>query len=219
VAGHRRPLAIVTLGATVAVGAVLGFAAPAQAHDALISSTPTAGEVVTAPPAEFAITMNTPLVDIVGDGTGFGIQVTDAAGRFYGDGCVSLVDATMSMPASLGAAGEYTMTWQVLSSDTHPVGGDIPFTWQPSADAVLSNGSETAPVCGEAVEDPDPEMTTQAEEPQDEPSATPTAEAESPADNTGTLLWLGGAALAVVAAIGATLYFVRPKKKSDTPVE
>jgi methionine-rich copper-binding protein CopC len=219
VAGHRRPIAVVTLGAAVALGAVLGFATPAQAHDALVSSNPGQGDVLTTLPSEFAITMNQPLIDNVGDGTGFGIQVTDAAGRFYGDGCLSLVDATLSMPATLGAAGQYTLVWQIVSQDSHPVSsndpgyGPVTFTWQPPADAVLSNGSATAPVCGESSDDPEPQMTTQAEEPQDEPSAAPTAEADAPADTTSTLLWLGGAAVAVVAAIAATLLLVRPKKR------
>ncbi|WP_411699671.1 copper resistance protein CopC [Conyzicola sp.] len=217
-AGIRRPIALAAVGATLAVGAVLGFAAPAEAHDAVVSSTPVEGEQLTALPSEFAVTMNTALVDLVGDGTGFGIQVKDASGRFYGDGCLSLVDATMSMPATLGEAGEYTMDWRITSSDSHPVGGTIAFSWAPPADATPSAGFAAAPVCGETEEAPEPEMTTQAEAPQDEPSATPTAEA--PADDTaGTLLWLGGAALAVVAAIGATLFFVRPKKKTDEPVE
>jgi methionine-rich copper-binding protein CopC len=213
VAGHRGPIAVVTLGAAVALGAVLGFAAPAQAHDRVVSSTPVEGEALTVLPADFAVTMNATIVDFVGDGTGFGIQVTDASNRYYGDGCLSLVDATVSMPASLGPAGDYLMTWRITSSDGHPTTGTIPFTWVPPADAVLSNGSATAPVCGESVEEPEPEMTTQAEEPQDEPSAAQPAEADAPADTTSTLLWLGGAAVAVVAAIAATLLLVRPKKR------
>jgi len=221
----RRPLAIGALGATVAIAAVLGFAGPAQAHDVLVSSTPASGDVLTALPEAFSVTMNETLVDPgtgTGAGTNFDIQITDATGRFYGDGCVSLVDATMSMPANLGAAGEYTMNWQLISADSHVVSSSssgyspITFSWQPPADATLSNGFESAPVCGESVEDPDPTMTTQAEEPTDAPSATAVAEAPVN-DNTGTLLWLGGAALAVIVAIGATLLIVRPKK--NTPVE
>lgn len=226
----RRPIAIATLGATLAVGAVLGFAGPAQAHDVLVSSTPASNDVLTALPAAFSVTMNEALVDQgtgTGAGTNFDIQIKDAAGRFYGDGCISLVDATMSMPANLGAAGDYTMNWQLVSSDGHVVSsapgsfGPITFTWQPPADATFSNGSATAPVCGEATEDPDPEMTTQAEDSAETPSATATAVAEAPdsdntgSDNTGTLLWLGGAALAVIVAIGATLLIVRPKKQTD----
>ncbi|GAB3606057.1 hypothetical protein GCM10027413_14660 [Conyzicola nivalis] len=224
-AGHRRPLAIVTLGAAVALGAVLGFAAPAQAHDVLVSSTPLQGDVLTTLPTEFSVTMNETILDQgtgTGSGTNFDIQITDAMGRFYGDGCISLVDATMSTPAALGAAGQYTMNWQLVSSDGHVVSsapssfGPITFEWAPPADATPSKGSATAPVCGETAEDPEPEMTTQAEDPAETPTATPGAEADDPADNsTTTLLWLGGAAVAVVAAISATLLLVRPKKRDD----
>ena len=222
--GHRRPLALAALGATVAIGAVLGFAGPASAHDVLVSSTPTSGDVLTALPEAFSVTMNETLVDPgtgTGAGTNFDIQITDATGRFYGDGCISLVDATMSMPANLGPAGEYTMVWQLISADSHPVSSStsgyapVTFTWQPPAGATLSNGFDAPPVCGEADQTPDPEMTTQAEEPAETPSATPSATAAAPvsdANTTGTLLWIGGAALAVIVAIGATLLLVRPKK-------
>jgi methionine-rich copper-binding protein CopC len=215
----RRTLAIAALTTTAAIAVVVGFAGPAQAHDALVSSTPASGDVLTALPAAFSVTMNEALVDPgtgTGTGTNFDIQITDATGRFYGDGCVSLVDATMSMPANLGAAGQYTMNWQLISADSHVVSSSssgyspVTFTWQPPADATPSTGFDTAPVCGQAEETPDPEMTTQAEEPAATPGATPTAVAD---DTTGTLLWLGGAALAVIVAIGATLLIVRPKKK------
>lgn len=223
--GHRRRLTLVALAATVAVGGVLAFAAPASAHDFVVGSTPADGETLTALPAAFSVTANEPIVDFVGDGTGFGIQVTDAAGRFYGDGCISLVDSTMSMPATLGQAGDYTMVWQLMSSDSHPVSGTVAFSWAPDAGAVLSEGSAAAPVCGAAAEEPEPTMTTQAEEPTD--TATPTSAPVVTADDTtGTLLWLGGAALAIVAAIGVTLLLVRPKKRpeeappvGDQPVE
>jgi methionine-rich copper-binding protein CopC len=221
VAGHRRNVAVAALGSAVAIAAVLGFAGPAQAHDVLVSSTPASGDVLTALPEAFSVTMNEPLTAIEGSG-GFGIQITDAAGRYYGDGCVSLVDATMSMPATLGAAGDYTMVWQLVSADSHPVSSStagytpITFTWQPPADATPSTGSATPPVCGEAQEDPDPTMTTQAEDPAATPAATPVAEAPA-GETASTLLWLGGAALAVIVAIGATLLIVRPKKR--TPAE
>jgi methionine-rich copper-binding protein CopC len=209
-AGHRRRLTTVALAATVAVGGLLAFAAPASAHDFIVGSTPAEGETLTALPETFSVTANEPIVDFVGDGTGFGIQVTDAAGRFYGDGCISLVDSTMSMPATLGGAGDYTMVWQLISSDSHPVSGTVSFTWAPPAGAVPSDGAAKAPVCGETEAVPEPEMTTQAGEPSDAATAAP-----APADATGTLLWLGGAALAIVAAIGVTLLLVRPKKMGD----
>ena len=224
-AGHRRPVAVAALGATVAIGSVLVFASPAQAHDVLVSSTPTSGETITSLPDAFSVTMNETLVDQgtgTGAGTNFDIQITDASGRFYGDGCISLVDATMSMPASLGAAGEYTMKWQLISADSHIVGsstsgyGPITFTWQPPADAVAIPGSATAPVCGEAEATPESGATSPTENPTMTPEPPSNATVGAPADDAGgTLLWLGGAALAIVVAIGATLLAVRPKKKTD----
>ena len=209
-AGHRRRITAVTLGAAVAVGAVLGLAAPAQAHDYIASSTPAEGETLAALPADFSVTASATLLDLAGDGSGFGIQVTDAAGRFYGDGCVSIVDSTVSTPAALGEAGDYELVWQFVSSDGHPTSGTIGFSWAPPAGAVASPGAETPPVCGdEAAEAPEPEMTTQATDPAEPSSEAPV---EASADRS-TLLWIGGAAVAVVLAIGATLLLVRPKKK------
>ena len=233
-AGHRRFIAVAALGAVVAIGAVLGLAGPASAHDVLVSSTPAPGEVITALPDAFSVTMNEALIDPgtgTGAGTNFDIQITDATGRFYGDGCISLVDATMSMPANLGAAGQYTMNWQLISADSHVVSSassgyaPVSFTWQPPADATPSAGFAAAPVCGETEETPAPEMTTMAEDPAATPSetqsATPSATPapQATADSSSTLLWLGGAALAVVIAIGATLLLVRPKKNPHAPVE
>jgi len=208
----RRRLATAVFAATVAVGGVLAFAAPASAHDFVVGSTPAEGETLTALPESFSVTANEPIVDIVGDGTGFGIRVTDAAGRFYGDGCLSLVDSTMSMPATLGEAGDYTMVWQLISSDSHPVSGTIPFTWAPPAGTTPSEGAATAPVCGDTEAVPEPGTTPQADQPEEAGSA---AAAPASDDATGTLLWLGGAALAIVAAVGVTLLLVRPKKTGD----
>jgi methionine-rich copper-binding protein CopC len=213
-AGHRlRRVSAVALGATVAIGAVLAFAAPAQAHDAVVASTPSPDETLTALPAEFSVTASQTIVAPEGAEANFGLRITDAAGLFYQDGCVSIVDDTMSTAAALGEAGAYTLTWQYVSSDGHPTSGTVPFTWSPPADFVPSAGETQPRVCGDeaptASPVPEPEMTTQA----DEPSATPAPPAASDGDTGTTLLWLGGAALAIVVAIGATLLLVRPKKE------
>ena len=63
--------------------------------------------------------------------SGFALQIRDAAGAYYGDGCVEVVDATMSAIPALGAPGEYTMLWQAVSADGHSIDGEIPFTWAP----------------------------------------------------------------------------------------
>jgi len=218
-AGHRlRRVTAVALGATVAIGAVLTFAAPAQAHDAVVASTPSSDEVLTTLPAEFSVTASQTIVAPEGAEANFGLRITDAAGLFYQDGCVSIVDDTMSTPAALGEAGAYTLTWQYVSSDGHPTSGTVPFTWAPPADFVPSVGEAEPRVCGDeapAATTPEPEMTTQS----DEPSSTPAPPAASDGESGTTLIWLGGAALAIVFAIAATLLLVRPKKEPGADPE
>jgi methionine-rich copper-binding protein CopC len=219
-AGHRlRRVTAVALGATVAIGAVLAFAEPARAHDAVVASTPSTDETLTALPAEFSVTASQTIVAPAGAEANFGLRITDAAGLFYQDGCVSIVDDTMSTAAALGEAGAYTLTWQYVSSDGHPTSGTVPFTWSPPAGFAPSAGETEPRVCGDeapaAAPSPEPEMTTQA----DEPSSTPAPPVASEDDSGSTLLWLGGAALAIVVAIGATLLLVRPKKEPGAEPE
>jgi methionine-rich copper-binding protein CopC len=215
----RRMLRSIVLGGALAGVAVLGLAGPAQAHDRLVGSTPAEGETLTALPDVFSVTLNEPLVVNGLSEANFGMQVTDAAGRYYGDGCLSFVDATMSMPATLGAAGDYTLVWQALSADSHPVGEglEVHFSWAPPTGFEPSAGSATPPVCGEASDEtptaqPEPEMTTQAAD----PTSTAAPRADGGTDVSSTVAWIGGAALAIIVAVGVTLLLVRPRKPAGT---
>jgi methionine-rich copper-binding protein CopC len=178
----KRALAIVAL----CVGAVLFSAAPAWAHSFLVDSTPAEGEVLTTLPDTFSVSANESLLDIVGDGTGFGMLIEGPDGLYYEDGTVVIDGATLSTPALLGAAGDYTLVWQLVSADGHPVSGEIPFSWEPPADF--------EPATGHA-------LTTASPEP---------AETSEEVDVSG-LLWIGGAILAVLLAVGVTLLVVRRK--------
>jgi methionine-rich copper-binding protein CopC len=195
--------AAVVLGATLPV---LGFVAPAQAHNYPISSTPKAGETLTALPAKFEIVTNDVLLDIDGTGAGFALQVTDAAGRYYGDGCVTVAGPSMSTAAALGAAGRYTVTWQAVSTDGHTTSDSFTFSWQPPADFTPSTGSATAPDC---------HGTSSV-------NSTATASGGSTGQTStgrtvdggtlGAVLWIGGAILAVAAGVILTLLLLGRKK-------
>jgi len=194
-----RLAVLATVGALVAVAPVLGLAAPAQAHNSLVSSTPSNGETLTELPEEFSVTTSDQLLDLVGDGTGFGLQIVDDAGRYYGDGCFTISGPTLSMPAAIGEPGDYTFIWQVVSADGHPVSDEFDFTWAPSGEVEPSEGASAPPVCGE----------DSAEGP---PTAVPEQQDESSVD-TSSLLWIGGTVLAVLVAVGVTLLLVRPRRK------
>jgi methionine-rich copper-binding protein CopC len=174
-----------TAAFVLAIGVVaFGAAAPAQAHNSLVSSTPEADSTITELPKAFSVTTNEPLLDLSGEGAGFALQVKDAAGDYYGDGCYQIVDSTLSMGAGLGAAGEYTLLWQVVSADGHPVSGEFDFTWAPAAGAEVSPGSPTPPSCGGEASGP---VSTNA--PQEHANAS-----------LSDVLWIGGAIAAVLVA-------------------
>jgi methionine-rich copper-binding protein CopC len=143
--------------ATLTGVAVLFAATPAGAHSVLADSTPEEGQTLTELPEAFSVTANEALLDLGGQGV-FQLQIRDAEGAYYGDGCVEVVDATMSATPALGASGDYTMIWQVVSADGHPVSGEVHFSWDAPGDFEPSDGVAEPPVCGGAVEtEDDPE--------------------------------------------------------------
>lgn len=182
----RRRTAAALVGVLVA-GSALGIAFPAFAHNYVVSTTPEADSTITELPDRFSVTTNAPLLDAFGDGSGFAIQIVDAAGRYYGDGCVTVEGASLSTAAALGEAGDYTLVWRVVSEDGHTVSDEFGFRWEPADDAEISQGSATAPDCGGAA--------TGGEEHEAEHPETPQADAD-----LGDVLWIGGAVLAVLAA-------------------
>jgi methionine-rich copper-binding protein CopC len=120
----RRQLLSVVLGIFVVAAALLGAVAPASAHDSAESSSPAQGATVATPPEKVSVTFNrNPL------GIGAQFSVKDATGKEWADGAVEIVDNVASQKLKAGApAGEYTVTWRVASSDSHPIEGTFGFT-------------------------------------------------------------------------------------------
>lgn len=196
---RRRALRFAALGAAAAVALVgaPSLAAPAMAHNYYIESTPGIDEVLTTLPDEFVVTTNDNLLDLDGAVGAFLIEVIGPDGLYYGDGCVEVSGPSVSMPAALGPAGDYTLQWQVVSADGHTVSDTIPFQWQPAAGQESSTqGASTVPNCGGP------------------PVTAPDNTADTPTDGvTADVLWIGGAVVAVALAIVVTLMLLRPKKK------
>ena len=182
----------------VAVFAVLATAGPASAHNYLVESTPAAGEVLTQLPERFSVTTNEALLDLGGTGSAFGIEVRDADGLYYGDGCVEVEGASMSAEAVLGEPGEYTFVYQLVSADGHTVSDSFEFTWAPEGAVEASTGSPSAGDCNGLYER----------------GEAPPEAAEAASIDVGTVLWVGGAIAAVVVAVLVTLLVLRPKKSA-----
>ena len=202
----RLPLFILVglAAALTATMPVWDAAAPAQAHNNLVSSTPREGETLTALPKDFVITTNGSLLNIEGNSSGFGLQVTDSAGKYYGDGCVTVDGSAVSTAAALGVAGAYTVTWQAVSTDGHTISDSFSFTWQPPASFTPSPGSAKVPDCN---------GTTGANV-QPAPDSGTTGTQTVGAGTLTTVLGIGGAFLAAAAVVILALVFAGRRKKT-----
>lgn len=111
------------VGLALAAVAVVGFAAPASAHDELIGSSPAANEQLESAPAEVVLTYN---ASILPDGAA--VAVVDADGTEWAAGEPVIETNTLTFPlkADMPEAG-YLVEWRVVSSDGHPISGTIPF--------------------------------------------------------------------------------------------
>ncbi|WP_347109318.1 copper resistance CopC family protein [Paenarthrobacter sp. S56] len=132
-----RPLLAAVVAALAFASAVLFGAAPASAHDVAESTTPANGATVAEVPASVSITFNNRPLAI-----GSGITVM-AGGENWADGPVEIIDNQAVQKLRPGApAGEYTVTWRVVSSDSHPIEGT--FKFRSAAGSTTSAGGSAA---------------------------------------------------------------------------
>jgi methionine-rich copper-binding protein CopC len=190
-----RHLLKVLIGALLFTAAVLSAAVPASAHDAAESSSPAPGAIVAVPPAAVSVTFNkAPL------GLGSQIQVKDAAGTNWAEGPVEIVDNVASQKLRAGApAGEFTVLWRVVSSDSHPIEGTFTFT----ATAGAAGSGTAGPTPGSS-----PQNSTTAGQVPTAGTAKPgTPAAPEPAPDASepfpwSLVLFAGTALGILVALG-----------------
>ncbi|WP_022883472.1 copper resistance CopC family protein [Glaciibacter superstes] len=216
---------LAAFGAIVIVAALGLSAAPASAHNYVVSTSPEADSVVTVQPATFSVTTNDNLLDLDGAGSGSAIQVRGPEGApeplYYGDGCASVFGPTVETEAQLGEAGVYTVVWQVVSTDGHPVSDEYTFTWQPDAAQEQAEGATTPPDCGGTGQDSAGDDSAgqagdrQAGDGQAGDQATDAAGDDASAPTGAALadvVWIGIALGAVVLAVLGTLLVVLRKR-------
>ncbi|MFJ6748033.1 copper resistance CopC/CopD family protein [Streptomyces sp. NPDC091266] len=125
----RRSVALRLLVVAAALfGALLGGAAPASAHAALTGSNPAQGSVVDRAPEQVSLTFSEGVA--LGDDS---IRVLDPQGKRVDRGKLrnlcsgSTVKYGAGLPPGL-ADGTYTVAWQAVSADSHPVSGAFTFS-------------------------------------------------------------------------------------------
>jgi methionine-rich copper-binding protein CopC len=193
----RRQMLSAVLGVSVFAAAVLGIAGPASAHDAAESSSPAQGATVATPPEKVSVTFNkNPL------GIGSQFSVKDAAGSEWAEGAVEFGDNVASQKLRAGApAGAYTVTWRVVSSDSHPIEGTFGFTATAATAVAAPTAAPTsAPTGGPTSTASAPNMGTA----QPGTTASPAAAVDASQPFPWSLVVFAAVAAGLLVAIGLT---------------
>ena len=208
----RRWFARAALAAAIIFTTIGLSANSASAHNSVIGYSPAEGSVVTEQPGVIAVTTSEALLDLGGVGASSAMVVTGPEGAakplYFGDGCVTFHGPTAEMEAQLGQPGEYTVIWQVVSTDGHPVSGEYRFTWQPAEGEQLAEGSRDVPNCGGAGSVATDKPTTDAA---GRAASAPTGAV------LANVLWIGGALGAVLLVVVGTLLIVIRRKPRIPP--
>ncbi|MGH3765849.1 MAG: copper resistance protein CopC [Pseudonocardiaceae bacterium] len=120
---YRRALWVVVCAV---LGLLLG-AGPADAHATLISTDPGQGAVLAAIPATVSLTFSEPVV-VAADG----VRVFGPDGAPVDNGRAAHLGRSsavgVGVPAARAQQGTYTVSWRVISADSHPVAGAFTFS-------------------------------------------------------------------------------------------
>lgn len=189
-------------------------ATASSAHDDLVGSTPASGESVsqlTTVDLEFSSTL-LQLGDEANRDEANRAEVTDASGLHYETACAEVDDTELHLPVALGDAGQYTVTYKVVSSDGHAVSGSYGFDYAPADGVQATPGTEQSACAGGST----PAMSQSPDQPADESAA------QSPDSGGAEYSWAIGLAaaigvLAVVIAVVALLVARRRDRDEDTP--
>ncbi|MGV4981744.1 copper resistance CopC/CopD family protein [Streptomyces sp. NRAIS4] len=140
--GQRAALRILVTLLLAVTGALLAGAGPASAHAALTGSDPAQGVVVKQAPSQVALTFSEKVA--MNDDS---LRVLDPRGKPVQTGKPANLSGTtyaVRLKSGLGK-GTYTVTYQVVSADSHPVSGAYTFSIGAPSQTVVSG---TGPVAG-----------------------------------------------------------------------
>ena len=202
-----RALRILT-GAFVALALTL-VGSSAVAHNVVEERIPMPESTITDSPVEVSIATDDIFLDLGDNRGGFAIVMMDEAGRYYGDGCVEVLERQMTARIPLGVAGTYTVVYQFVSADGHSLSESYTVEFQPTEDHVETAGIPNPPVCG--VDYEAPEEAPVAVSPPAEIAPLEEVSSSTPTAAIPVWAWLGGP---LVLVVGGALWWLARQKTS-----
>ncbi|MBF4994028.1 copper resistance protein CopC [Arthrobacter gandavensis] len=194
----RTRASLLAAALLAAFAAVLFLAAPAHAHDELVSSNPADGAVLDAAPSEIELVFSSELMDL-----GNQVIVEDSAGNNVAESEPVLTRETLTLAVPALDAGDYNVNWRAVSSDGHPITGTFSFTVN------ASEGAETA-APETAAASPAASEAAAAE------TASPEAATASDGTSFGPMGWVLTAAGVVVVAVLVYVIVTLTRKRRGT---
>lgn len=208
---HRTRWLASTLLALITLGIVAAPAPAALAHDNLLDTVPGADETV-AQLDDVALTFSGELIDF--SQASFA-QVQGPDGLFYESSCSTIDRNILTTPVALGEPGVYTVLWNAVSSDGHPISESFTFTYAPTSSEPGLGWDK--PACGNEQSRIQPAKASPSAAPTTEPPAAdtppPAASAgENEVDSIAIPLIIAVAVIGA-AVITATVVVRQVKKK------
>lgn len=207
----RRRRALAVLLAAVAVPVLgLAVAQPASAHDRLLSSDPADGASVDEAPAQITLVFS---ADVLAAGAQ--VAVTTPDGTVPADVTVDGDEAVAALPDDL-PGGDWDVAWRVVSSDGHPIEGDLSFTVaaapaspSPSPSATASSGSPSPTTSPTA----SPDLTTSSGHVHG--GGTPGVDLDDDGEAGWATAWLFPVAVLAVVGVAAAVLLQRRRRSTE----
>lgn len=188
-----------------ATGALI-LAPSALAHDALVSTNPSADSTVTATPSSIDLTFSESVMKV-------GNQVAiKAPNGEQTKATPTVTGSKVSVPFKAAGNGAYAVTWRVTSSDGHPVSGTFNFTLKDSKNTA-SAASTATKSAGTATQEPSASAGALAKASASTTKGPSTPTTDEPGDNQPWLI--GAGVVGALALIGGGWYLAKGRVKND----
>jgi hypothetical protein len=122
-ANWGKVMGVAAIAAAPLVGSSVMGAAPAQAHDVLVATSPEDGSIIRASPSNVELTFNNAVQNRFAQ-----VAVVDSDRQGYQLGTPRVIGSTVTQPINELPDGTYLVSYRVISSDGHPVSGTFSFT-------------------------------------------------------------------------------------------
>lgn len=134
-----RLVSLLALAGAMALALLLAMPTAAQAHDTLLESDPTDGDVLETSPEELTFSFSADILDVSPV-----VRISDADGETVAEITPTIEGpvATATLPEPL-AAGDYEIAWRVVSSDGHPIEGTFAITVEQDTAAEPDESAES----------------------------------------------------------------------------